>query len=345
MASKTEKKIMYAVGGIVVVFLLLGQMGYLASYGIGPFFSTGGGGGLGTQTIDETMRNNYLKGVGVFLEDCKGFDSAAPGTLHAVNTNENVYWYHFIGGQWIPEGGAYVPANTQYFDGKAEDNGYAWIVVDSIAGQNFYVDYAKIKASNSYIVGYQFVDADADGQKEFVFQYDLKNHAIPSSGYPVISFNVWMIVYGTPSLTVATNITGIGHVTCTKYADSFLTINTETYGNAFYKIEFKMNTTDMTKATLKKCQVPNLGNLDGSQFTFDITDTYLRWTYVMSSTFDGADYILRTTGSPNKFYITQQWELTPGATDTLAVTATIYYLVAVSGAGATVSGGWGASGS
>jgi hypothetical protein len=254
-------------------------------------------------------------------------------------------WYHFIGGAWIPEGGAYVPANTQYFDARAEDNGYAWIMVDPIAAQNFYLDYVKTKASNSYIVGYQYVDVDADAQKEFVFQYDLKNHAIPSSGYPVLSFNVWMIVYGTPTLTMATNITGIGHVTCTKYADHYLAINTETYGNAFYKVEVKVNTTDLTKATLKKCEIPNLGNLDGSQFTSDITDTYLRWSYVMSTTFDGADYIIRSTGSSNKFYVTQQWELTPAATDTLVFTTTIYYLVPVTCAGATIAGCWAASGS
>ncbi len=344
MASKKEKQYGMVIGAAVLIFILAMQMGWLTQFNIPPF-STGGGGGGGQQTIDETMRNNYLKGVGVFLEDCKGFDSAAPGTLHAVNTNENVYWYHFIGGQWIPEGGAYVPANTQYFDAKAEDNGYAWIVVDGIGGQNFYIDYAKIKSSNSYIVGYQFVDADMDGQKEFVFQYDLKNHAIPSSGYPVISFNVWMIVYGTPTLTQATNITGIGHVTCTKYADHYLAIGTETHGNAFYKIEVKLNNTDMTKATLKKMEIPNLGNLDGSQFTFDITDSYLRWTYVISSTFDGADYILRNTGSSNKFYITQQWELTPAATDTMVFTTTVYYLTAVTGAGTSIAGCWSAAGS
>ncbi len=344
--NKKEKQYAGIAVLIIVGLVAANYMGVFTQYGWPSMFSTTGGGPSGgNPSIDETMRNNYLKGVGVFEESCKGFQSAAPGTTVTVNTNFDVFWLHFVGGSWIPEGGAYVPASTQYYDAKADDNGYAWIMVKNIAAQNFYVDYAKIKASNSYVVGYQFTDGDADGKKEFIFQYDLKNHAIPSSGYPVLQFNSWLFTYGTPSLTVATNLTGIGHATCTKYDDSFLSINTETYGNAFYKIEFKINTTDMTKASLKHCQIPNLGNLDGSQFTFDITDTYLRWTYVMSSTFDGADYILRNTGSTNKYYITQEWEFTPGATDTLAVTQTVYYLVAVTGAGATLTGGWGASGS
>ena len=341
MVSKSEKKMLYLAGAALAVFLLLGQFGYLAQYGIGPFFSATNQGPI----ITDNAKEDYYKGIGTYQLSCKAWDSADSTTARTIATNLNVRWYHFTGA-WVPET-TYDPAVTNYFVGKATDNGYAWIAVECPTAQVFYVDYALIKSSDPYIVGYQYVDVDADQRKEFVFQYDLKNHAVPNSGYPVLSMTSYLMTGDTPTgWTMPANITGIGHALVTKYCDAYVALSTEKQAVGLYKYVVKLNSTDVTKATLKTVMIPGLGTLDGSQFTQSITDSYILWTYTITTNLNGADYVLRTVGSNNKFYFTQQWELLPAATDSLLFTNTLYYLTSVE-AGSTILLGntWMAAGS
>ena len=347
MVSKSEKKGLYVAGAAIIIFLLAAQMGYLATYGIKPFFSSTPQGPTNTQTT----KDDYYNGIGKFQLDCKSWDTCDNTVTHVIGAASDltIQWYHFTG-SWVPEttyDPAAAPAN--YFDAKATDNGYAWISVKIPAGKAFYIDYALTKSSDPYIVGYQYVDVDSDQKKEFVFQYDLKNHAVPNSGYPIISFTAYLMTEDAAPTgwMIATNVTGAGHATMTAYADNYIAFSGEKTGDALYKYQIKLNTTDITKAKLVSCMIPGLGTIDGSAFTQDITDSYITWTYTITNNFNGADYVMRQVGSNNKFYFTQQWTLLPAAGETLAFANNLYYLLAQTEAGATMTGtnGWGLRGS
>lgn len=344
MVSKSEKKYLTVAAIGIIAFLLAAQFGFLADYGIGPLFSSTGG---NPPVITDPAKEDYYKGVGKFQLSCKAWDSADSTTARTIGTNLNVRWMHFTG-SWIPET-TYDPAATNYYDAKATDNGYAWIAVEAPSAQAFYVDFAKTKTSDPYIVGYQYTDVDQDQVKEFVFQYDLKNHAVPNSGYPVLSFTTYLMTYDASltGWTMPANLTSAGHALVTKYCDAYLALSAEKKAVAFYKFEIKLNSTDITAATLKSCTFPGLGTLDGSAFTQDITDTYIRWTHVIATNFNGADYLMRDVGSANKYYVTSQWEMIPSASAVFGFTHNLYYLVAQTEAGATVAGAncWAVAGS
>lgn len=333
MVSKSEKKMLYLAGIAIIGFLLAAQMGYLVQWGINPFLSATTQGPV----ITDQAKEDYYKGIGTYQLSCKAWDSADSTTTRTIATNLNVRWYHFTG-TWVPET-TYDPAVTNYFVAKPTDNGYAWIAVECPTAQVFYVDYNLIKQSDPYVVGYQFVDVDQDQRKEFVFQYDLKNHAVPNSGYPVLSFTSYLQTADAAPTgwTVPANVTGAGHALITSYCDLYAALSAEKKSVALYKFVISLNNTDITRARLVTCMIPGLGTVDGSAFTQDIGDTTIKWTYIASSNHNGADYIMRTTGSNNKFYFTQQWELLPAAGESLEFDFYGYYLTSIeSGASFTV---------
>jgi hypothetical protein len=334
--NKSEKKTIGALGLIVLVFLGAAQMGYLKQWGIGPLLSQ-----TGTNPPPDntgSTYDNYALGVGKFELDWTCFDSADPATTRDFGTILDAFAYHFSGGQWVPEAGAYVPGSTNYFDAKTGDNGFMYIALKPHALAGYYVDYQKIIGiPNSYISGYQYVDVDNDGAKEFVFQYNLKSHTIPNSGYPILSFTSYAMTYeAMPSLGVPANLTGISTAVITKYVEWYTSVTTAKKGYAMYKVEVKATTTDETRVRLKKLQVPGYGNLDVSEFTKTFTSTDIRWTKTFSTGFDGADYLVRMPNDANKYYMTAQLEflLPSGNVD---MTLTVYYLIGGTEAGASVT--------
>jgi hypothetical protein len=338
--NKNEKKGAAAIVIAVVVFLFLAQGGFLAQYGVPKLFQE-------TPTssappIDQSTHNNYVLGIGKFQEDCKAFDSSDPTTSLTIGSALDVQWYHFSGGHFTPDSGAYNPAATNYFDAVASDMGYAWIMVQAHSTTADYVDYQKILAasplsSGGYIAGYQYTDVDGDGQKEFVFQYSLKNQAIPNSGYPVASFSSYAITYeASPTLPAITNLTSIGTSTVQKYLEWYEAQTTVKKGIAIYKVQVTIGTTDETKVRLKNMQIPGMGLVDQSSFDKTFTSTDIRYTYTFSSGFDGALYIIYMPNSQNKNYFTSQLEFTlpSGNVD---VTLSLFTLIPPTEAGSSLT--------
>ena len=335
--NKTEKKYVYAIIVIALIAVAANYMGYTAQFGWPKMFSqTGGNNGV---PITPTSKDDYQKGIGKYQLDCKAFDSAATGTVRTIGTNLDVYFMHFNGGVWTPDSGAYVPANTNYYTAKAVDNGFAWIMVSVPSGQAFYVDYQKIRQGDSYVSGIMYTDVDGDGQKDFVFQYDLRSHEIPNSGYPVISFISYLITYDSSftGLSAGVNVTAIGTSTTQKYVESYFAMSAEKKGVALYQIRLKVNTTDDTRVKLEKLTIPGIGQLDGSAFSKVTTDTSLIWTYTIATTFNGADYITRMPNALNKYYCNIQLQLTLQASDQLLFYLYGDYLEAQTGAGKTTT--------
>jgi hypothetical protein len=228
------------------------------------------------------------------------------------------------------------------FDAKPEDNGYMWVVISIPTAQLFYVDYQKIMQNDPYIVSYQYIDVDGTGVKRFAFQYDLKNHAIPSSGYPIISFTAHLLAYTAPQFADAlagTNTTvgaGLGQW----YFNWFLN-GTSNNGTAIYRVELvagntTVNCVDLTTVALKKLQIPGLGYLDGSQFVQSFTAIDIRWTYTATTNFDHAIYLKLLANQNNRFDMNGQLEFLLGAVTEIPITLTVYYLTPT-GAGASIT--------
>lgn len=339
--NKNEKHWVYAIGIIVVVALGANYMGYTAQFGWPKMFSqTGGNGGNNGNNNGQTIpTDDYKSGVGKYVLDCKAFDSADMGTVYTIGTNVNVFWLHFVGGVWTPDSGAYAPGSTNYYTAQPSDNGFAWVEVSVPAGQAYFVDYGKIQSGSSYITSRMFVDTAGAGTKNFVFQYDLRNHEIPNSGYPVLSFNVYLIQNDTAfALTMPSNVTSVGTTQTYKYGEPYLTQAAEKEGDAIYQVRLKVNCTTPTEITLKDFTIPGIGQLDGSAFTPTITDSYTIWTYTISTSFNGADYLLRMPNSMNKNYMDFQLQLTLPAGEHLVLWIYIDYLDPVSGTGKTLTG-------
>lgn len=334
--KKGTKQMLMAVGLLLIAGLIANQMGYLGEKIKLPGASTGGGGN--NNTIDDAEKANYLLGIGQFQLDNTAYDSTDPGTVRTIATNLNIFYYHNKGGVWSP-GTTASSSTTKYFSATAEDNGYMWCVVEIPSGQAFYVDYEAISDLNSYVTGWQYVDVDKDTVNEFVFQYDLRDHAIPSSGYPIITFNAYILTYDASftGLNDLANATSIGTSTTTKYYEWYLAFSAEKKGVAIYKVEFKATTTDETKVRLKRMEIPNYGTLDAAQFTKSYTASDIRWTYTFTNNFKDANYLYREINSANKYYMNTQVEYTLVHPDDILITCTVYYLVAQTEAGASTT--------
>jgi len=330
LVTKKEKTYLtYAAIGIVLL-LVLNYAGYLGTPIDWPFFkATGDGGTKDTQTIDQMMRANYLIGIGKFEVQSHSTDSCDPSASWILTTDFNVLWYRYNNGKYtklVTETGG-----TDYVAFNAQDGGYAYICVEPVTAK--YIDY-KETLNDPYIVGYQYWDIDGDNTKEFVFQYDLKDHSIPSSGYPVLDFYTYQLTYDTTfAISDLANITGIGTSVNNTWIEYYGTISAEKKGIAVYKIEFKITTTDETKARLKSMTVPGFGTLSGDSFDKDITSTELKWTYTFSSNFDKALYLKRMPKDITKLYFHAEVEYLLAGSDDLLTSFTIYQLAGLTEAG------------
>ncbi len=276
------------------------------------------------QTTTPGERQNYEQGIGTYNVRTSAHCSLDMATTYTIGTNCKVYWYKRHGTEWI----SVATGDNQYVTLKPEDNGYLWIVVTIPSGQNYYVDYQKILSANSPDVDmYLYTDVDGDLVKEFAFRYNVKGVAIPSSGYPVVWFYVFLLPYDTSftGLNDLSNDTGIGGSTTTKYYDYYLAFSASKKAVAIYKVELRIGTTDETKFEFKRLEIPGIGLVDGKAFTETITTSDIRYTYTISTSFDGALYLSLMPNQQNKFWsrLTIEWHLSSG--DEIQVTLIYYY--------------------
>ncbi len=335
VTKKGQKHLAYVAIVLAVIVFGANQLGYISYF---PRFQTGGGTTPPPgQTVDQTMRENYLNGIGVFNVYATVTETTDPtAAAYSLTTVCNVWWMKYEYGHWImgPSG------NNVYLTLKSEDNGFAWIALPLLSAQYYYVDYQKIRANDPYIVDYQYTDVSGDGKKEFVFKYDFRNHAVPSSGYPVIQFYGYLMAQDTSfagaGVAAYTNVT-VGTATVTHYDDLYMTVSAEKTSIAIYAIEYRLyNTTDITKISLMKMQIPTLGYVDGSAFTKLITASDIRYTYTFSNgIFDGALYLSRYPNSLNKWYMQTETQCTLGSGYHATIEVILYYLTAQTEAGNT----------
>ena len=128
------------------------------------------------------------------------------------------------------------------------------------------------------------------------------------------------------SLTAPSAISSIGTTQVEKFLAWYSTMSAAKYGLAISKITLTINSSDTSKVTLKKLNVPGIGNMDGSSFDQNVQTTQVLYTYKVSSTLYGADYIQLPTNTLNKFDFTTQLQFNLADNDVIRVTLTIYYL-------------------
>jgi len=143
----------------------------------------------------------------------------------------------------------------------------------------------------------------------YILTYDA-SFSIPSGGQPA-------------------DITAIGTSTVTKYLKWYGEVSAEKKSLALYKVVLSVNTSDISKFTLKKINIPGIGYLDGSSFTQDVLTSSTKWTYTVSNNIlYGADYLNRPVNDPNEFKFTVALEMNLATDETFLATLTLYELTA-----------------
>lgn len=328
--KKSQRTIVYALIGLV---LLVVALDWFAVIDVIPGFPMQTKGP--TPPLTPEQKDDYNNGIGMFNVRMATHDSLAPATTLTHTTNYNLFWYTKRGTQWV----YHDTGDNKYVDMTPEDGGNLYVVMEIPSAQNYYVDIDKIELTNSYVTSTQYTDVDGDTVKELAFQYDMKGHSIPSSGYPVIWFHGHCIAYDASftGLNDLANVTSIGQTTVTKWHLWYLAFSAEAKGIALSKIEFKVTSTDETKVKLKQLEVPGRGFLDASNFVFETTATYYTWTYTYGTTFDTAYYLQLPTGQNNHFNMDTKVEYTLANNDDIQITLTVYYVKPVTEARGSTS--------
>ena len=267
----------------------------------------------------------YIEGV--VTANVAAFDSLDIATSRTVGTNVNVYWYAFRGGSWVLLGSG----DDADINVEKQDHNIIYAVVSVPSGQNYYVDYQKIQAMNSRVQAVEYKDIDGDNVEEYVFKLNIADipYASGTGKYTLPTFNVYLLTYDSsfswPSGGKPSDISGIGTTKVTKYIEWYISLSAEKKALAISKVVLVVNTSDVSKVTLKKLNIPGIGYLDGSSFSQDVLQSQIKWTYEVSKTLYGADYIKLPVNALNKFEFTTTLELDLDTGDTLSFTLYIYY--------------------
>ena len=282
-----------------------------------PIVTTGPTGGGKTET-------QYISGI--VTTDVAAFDSLDIATSRTVGTNVNCYWYAYRNG-WVLLGSG----DATDISVEKQDYNIIYAVVSVPSGQNFYVDYAKTKSMNNRVQSVEYKDIDGDNVEEYVFKLDISGipYASGTGKYSLPCFNIYLLTYDSsfswPSAGKPSDISGVGTSTVTKYLEWYISLSGEKKALALAKVVLVANTSDVSKVTLKKLNIPGIGYLDGSSFEQDVLSNQIKWTYTISNTLYGANYIKLPVNSLNKFEFTTAVQLDLASNDVIQFTLYLYY--------------------
>jgi len=264
----------------------------------------------------------------IVTTDVAAWDSLDITTSRTIGTDINVLWFRYSGG-WIQ----LAAGDGQDITVQQSDNNIIYMAVQFPSSPSYYVDYEKILQMNPHVSWYGYQDITGDNVEEFIFKVDISGstYASATGKWNMPAVNIYLLTYDNsfaiPTGGKPADITGIGTSTVTKYLKWYAEISAEKKAIAVYKVVLTVNTSDISKVTLKKMNIPGIGYLDGSSFTQDVLSGSIKWTYTISqNVLYGADYIKRPVNDPNEFKFTTALELNLASGDVLQVTLTIYQL-------------------
>ena len=263
---------------------------------------------------------------GIITTDVAAFDSLDIATSRTVGTNVNCYWYAYRNGWVLLGSGDGVDISVE-----EQDHNTIYAVVSVPSGQNYYVDYNKIKSMNNRVQSVEYKDIDGDNVEEYVFKLDISKipYASGTGKYSLPCFNIYLLTYASsfswPTAGKPDDLSNVGTTKVTKYLEWYITLPAEKQALALAKVVLVANTSDVSKVTLKKLNIPGIGYLDGSSFDQDVLSNQIKWTYTISNSLYGADYIKLPVNSLNKFEFTTTVELDLASGDTIQFTLYLYY--------------------
>ena len=277
-----------------------------------------------TPTTGTDTGPQYISGI--ITTDVAAFDSLDIATSRTVGTNVNCYWYAYRNGWVLLGSGDGVDISVE-----ETDQNIIYAVVSVPSGQNYYVDYAKTKSMNNRVQSVEYKDIDGDNVEEYVFKLDISKipYASGTGKYSLPCFNIYLLTYANsfswPTAGKPDDLTNVGTTKTTKYLEWYISLSAEKKALALAKVVLIANTSDVSKVTLKKLNIPGIGYLDGSSFDQDVLSDQIKWTYAISNTLYGADYITLPVNSLNKFEFTTAVEVDLASGDVIQFTLYLYY--------------------
>ena len=270
----------------------------------------------------------------IVTTDIAAWDSLDISTARTVGTDINCLWFKYSSG-WIKLNAG----DAQDLSLTSSDNNVVYLAVEYPGSPSYYVDYEKILDMNPHLSWYGYEDITGDSKEECIFKVDISGstYASATGKWNMPAVNVYVLTYDASFAfgTAPADQTGIGETTVTKYIKWYTEVSAEKKAIAIYKVVLSVNSSDISKMTLKKLNIPGIGYLDGSSFTQDVLTSTTKWTYTVSQNIlYGATMLKRPVNDPNEFKFTAAIEFNLATNDVLTFTLTLYEL---SAAEATVS--------
>ncbi|MBC8223708.1 hypothetical protein H8E65_03905 [Candidatus Bathyarchaeota archaeon] len=314
---------------LLVIIVGLFAVDYMGIYDV-PFFSTG------PKQIDPgpgpgpTRDTPCTYDTAIVTSAVAAWDSLDISTARTVGTNINVLWFRYSGG-WIK----LASGNAADLTLGKNDNNNVYLAAQFPSSPAHFVDYQKILAMNPHLSWYGYMDITGDDIEEFIFKVNVagSTYASATGKWNMPLVNIYLLTYDSsfaiPSGGQPADVTAVGEATTTKYAKWYAEIATEKQAAAIYKVTLVANTTDISKVTLKKMNIPGIGYLDGSSFSQDVLSDQIKWTYTISNNvLYGCNLIERPVNSPNEHQFTTALEFNLATNDVIQMTLAIYQLTA-----------------
>lgn len=244
----------------------------------------------------------------------------------AEGTNVATTWLRNRGGAWQ----AVASGNNANIAVEAADNGFIYMKIGEVAGQNYYLDRVQTEKASPRIVpgSYQFIDVTGDGVKEHIFKIWVGDLKAPTGGQTGSDFYIsaYWYSYEKPAINTPSDISSIGTTPGTaKYIEWYTYFTTSKKAWLVSEIELKINSTATTKwdTSLSYVNVPGKGffYLNTATKTTDGTNTYYTWT--IGKQLNDAYPITYGANELNKKEWTTKLVLNLSAGDKLNVTLTI----------------------
>ena len=260
----------------------------------------------------------YAGAIALYQKCFDGFDVA---TTYTHGTNYNVYWFVNRAGSWIQLASGDATVELTEVDG-----GYVYALVSVPAGQSFYVDYQSTQQKNFRVQNVLYQDITNDGVKDFVFRIWVGDVPRPSSGNPQYTFYPYLRAYQKPSINTPADQTGIGTAASARFIEWYLSFTNTKKSFIITKVVISFNTTDVTKIDLDNVNIPGLGFVSGSQFSYTRLANSIEYTYTIGSDLSNGLWLNYGANQLNKFPFDTKVTTHFASGDVIAATITIYGL-------------------
>jgi len=313
---------------VLVVIVVAFAADYMGVVDV-PFFSTGpapnpspGPGPTGNTP------SSY--DAAIVTSDIAAWDSLDISQARTVGTDINLIWFRYTGG-WIK----LTSGDAADISMGRNDQDSIYLAAQFPSSPSYFVDYQKILAMNPHVSWYGYMDITGDDIEEFIFKVNVAGSTFASAtgkwNMPLV--NVYLLTYDAsfsiPAGGKPADVASVGTATTTKYVKWYGEIAAEKKAAALYKVTLVANTTDISKVTLKKLNIPGIGYLDGSSFSQDVLSDQIKWTYTVSNNIlYGTNYIERPVNDPNEQQFTTALEFNLASGDVIQMTLSVYQLTA-----------------